>query len=149
MEIAITVANQNVIADDPIIESIETPTTSQQPTAAPDSRSEEDDWPISHNTAELTNKWAPLIEEDPVYKDCRDALLRSDRKFPAQHCLKLSAADCRVRDGLLWYKRRLWVPNHEPTRTGILTQLHDGTLSGHPAIFWRQYFWPSCSADIR
>jgi len=70
--------------------------------------------------------------------------------------LKVSISECDVDDrGLLRFRNRIWVPEDEPLRTGIVQQTHDSYLTGHPGregtidLVSRRFFWPGISSYIR
>ena len=87
--------------------------------------------------------------------DARSAIERGDRQFPQKLDLRLAIRECEVRDGLLRYRDRLWLPSYEPLTTHVIQKIHDSFLGGHPGrdatidLVSRQFYWPSINQDIR
>ena len=56
--------------------------------------------------------------------------------------------DYRMEDGLLLFKDRIYVPDHEDIKVRLLQQAHDALEVGHPGqaktleILQRNYYWP-------
>jgi integrase-like protein len=68
----------------------------------------------------------------------------------------MSISECKVDEqNRLQFRDRLWVPDYEPLRTGLIQSTHDSILTGHPgkdalyAILARRFFWPSISDDVK
>ena len=63
--------------------------------------------------------------------------------------------ECAVKEGLLYYRERLWIPGHEPLTTGVIQKVHDSFLGGHPGrdttidLLARQFYWPGMNQDVR
>ena len=84
------------------------------------------------------------------------AVLNQRRTFPKELGLKLSISDCDVSScGYLRYRKRIWIPEHEPLRTKIIEVAHSSVVSTHPGrnetytLISRNFYWPGMAADIR
>ena len=108
--------------------------------------------------SELVSQWQSAKEQDSLFQDLVRAVRAGDRQLPVEHRhLKISMNDLTLvetpQDSLQW-RARLWVPDNEPLRTGLLQLLHDAPLQGHPgknalyAMTSRKYFWPGLSRDV-
>jgi len=93
----------------------------------------------------------------PSYQALYDAVVQRLRQFP-RHLVSPQAAqiaDCTARDGLVFHRGRLWVPEEESLRTQITQTLHDSPIHGHPgregtiAILRRQFFWPGLAETAK
>lgn len=90
-----------------------------------------------------------------MYTELRQSLERGNCKFPSGLGIKISAAQCELRNNEILFRKRRWVPNSEFLRTRLIQKTHDPQLTGHPgkeityAILARNFFWPNMSADIR
>jgi transposase InsO family protein len=101
-----------------------------------------------------TNEWAMATKADAQYqrwmKDVNDKL----RQWSTPRPQAISIAECRVHDGKLVYRDRIWVPNHEPLRTKILQAHHDTPTTGHPGrdsmrrAIAAQFWWPKLTEDV-
>jgi transposase InsO family protein len=66
----------------------------------------------------------------------------------ARHSREISLPDCRIHEGRLYFRDRLYVPNHDPLRLKLLHTHHDAPSAGHPGrtktfnLLATNYFWP-------
>ena len=62
---------------------------------------------------------------------------------------------CQWKDGHLWYREKIWIPEDEGLRTTIISQCHDNSLAGHGGtaktteLVSRQYYWPKMRETIK
>jgi hypothetical protein len=67
----------------------------------------------------------------------------------------LQLAQCVVREGLLYYRDKIYVPESEDLRIQILRQHHDNPSAGHPGraktfeLLSRSYYWKGMNTDVR
>ena len=100
--------------------------------------------------------WTTAIEKDENFEKIRRTVAERARKFPKELGLHVSIAECDIDDlERLRYRERVWIPAYEPLRTGLIQQVHDSALTGHPgrdttlATISRRFFWPGISQDVR
>ena len=110
------------------------------------------------NDEQLRPLWEQATQDDKAwnaYTAARDAVASGERVFPRDLELRLSIGDCVVRDDLLYYRERLWLPSFEPLTTGTIQRIHDSYLGGHPgrdttiSLLGRQFFWPGMNQEVR
>jgi transposase InsO family protein len=71
-----------------------------------------------------------------------------------RHSRRITLAECEERDGRLWYRDRLYVPEHEPLRLHLMKRHHEAPNAGHPGrsktleLLQRQYYWPTMRKDV-
>ncbi|QRW23041.1 Retrotransposable element Tf2 protein [Rhizoctonia solani] len=78
-----------------------------------------------------------------IYKDdcLKEILLKLQNKE--------KVLDCKLREGLLWYQGKIFVPKDNTIRNLILESRHDALVAGHPGqartleLVSRSYYWPS------
>jgi RNase H-like domain found in reverse transcriptase/Reverse transcriptase (RNA-dependent DNA polymerase)/Integrase zinc binding domain len=106
--------------------------------------------------SELEQLWEKAQPKDETYQDLLTAVREQLRHLPEKHRhLRLIMADLSVSGPSLLFKSRHWVPQSEPLRTGLLQEVHDSYLTGHPGknimtgIMSRTYFWPGMSKDVQ
>lgn len=103
----------------------------------------------------LITLWKEALDEDRSYDQIKRTILEEGVSFPKTLNLKLSPAECQIRNETLYYRDRIWVPEWEPLRTQILQTTHDSVIGGHPgrhsmlALLSRSFFWPNISQDVR
>jgi hypothetical protein len=78
---------------------------------------------------------APPIEEELRRESSQDENVQSvmqaiEQRKPRHPFLQL--AQCIVREGLLYYRDKIYVPESEDLRVRILRQHHDNPSAGHP-----------------
>lgn len=116
--------------------------------------------PVNINTTPaLDNDLTPLWEEhertDSIIQDLKEAVLTNSRQVPAHlRHLSVSISDLAIHQERLTFRRRYWVPDHEPLRTQLIQSCHDSCTTGHPgknnlvAIMARSYHWPGMTKQI-
>lgn len=58
-------------------------------------------------------------------------------------------------DGVVEWKRRIYVPKHNSLRQDLLMMYHDAPMAGHPGqakmreLITRDYWWPGVSRDVK
>ena len=104
----------------------------------------------------LNDLWDKAMVEDSTYKEALKAVQSGQRRFSPSSGLKISISECDTDNSeKLRYRERLWVPDSEPLRTGIIQKTHDSSLSGHPganitySLLARRFYWPGISQDVR
>ena len=104
----------------------------------------------------LQNLWFTAISSDSTYLAVAKAIKEGSRTLSPALQLRITLAECQIDNhGFLRWRQRLWVPNSEPLRTGLIHYLHDSIMSGHPGrantnqLVARWFFWPRYSDDIR
>ena len=95
---------------------------------------------------------APTLEElitqgygeDPLPNRVLEALRTEETQSK-----DLSLADCKEVDGRLYYRDRLFVPQHHPLQMRLCRLYHDSSLGGHLGnantyeLLQRNYYWPN------
>ena len=108
--------------------------------------------------SELTTLWKEAIQDEEAGKDygeAEQAVANSERRFPRHLGLHLTIGECKVQDGCLYFRDRLWLPNYERLTTRVIQKMHDSYLGGHPgrdsqiSMLSRQFFWPGINQDVR
>ena len=105
--------------------------------------------------ADLGETWKRATAGDGTYLKALDAVATGQRKFPPELKLKTSVSECDVTHGKLRYRERKWVPDSEELRSRLISEAHDGLLTGHPGrentykALAQDFFWPRMSSDIR
>jgi hypothetical protein len=62
---------------------------------------------------------------------------------------------CQWKDDRLWYQGKIWIPNNEDLRTGIIQKCHDQPSAGHGGttktteMVSRRYYWPKIRETIK
>ena len=104
----------------------------------------------------LTRLWEEGLRADTRYNDIRIAIIQRERRFPTDLHLPISISECSIdTNGRTCWRGRIWIPEYEPLRTGILQYHHDSPLGGHPGRdalknqVGRQFHWPGISQDVR
>jgi transposase InsO family protein/predicted aspartyl protease len=107
---------------------------------------------------ELADAWNASIDNDEVgaaYNKAREAVVQGQRTFPKDLNLKMAIGECKVSNELLYYRDRVWLPQHEPLTTRVIQKVHDSYLGGHPgrdatiSLLSRQFYWVGMNADTR
>ena len=68
--------------------------------------------------------------------------------------LRISKVDCRVMNGRIYYRDRLFVPPDDELRTQIIYRTHSTGPAGHPGrvktvdLINRSYWWPRMSRNV-
>ena len=98
---------------------------------------------------ELQDLIATAYADDPLAQEVVQALRSGARRvkhFPL--------AECVLRDDLVYYRDRLFVPDSDPLRLKIFKLCHDSPLAGHPGkaklteIVARTYWWPDWTKHV-
>lgn len=110
---------------------------------------------------DLQHGWNAALKHDDLYPQIIGAVRRGERFFPPEwrvneQRLSVSIAECTLDDrGILRYRGRIWVPNWEPLQTGLIQNMHDSAIGGHPGrdatleLLTRGYFWPQMFRMVR
>ena len=108
---------------------------------------------------ELSQLWDQALECPDIinpYLQAFQTIQNNERQFPRELDLRLSTGECHISDqNILHYRDRIWIPNFEPLTTGIIQNIHDSYLSGHPGrdatitLVSRKFFWPGSNQEIR
>jgi hypothetical protein len=103
----------------------------------------------------ITAKIERLLENgyvsDAFWKRIEKELTKTDG---VPHSKEISLSECTIRNGRLYFRDRVYVPDNS-LRTFLIQTAHDSTESGHPGknrlyeLLSRDYFWPRLSADIK
>ena len=66
----------------------------------------------------------------------------------ARHSKDITLAECEDRNGRLYYKERLYVPDWHELKMRLCKEYHDSPVAGHPgrsktfSLMARDYYWP-------
>jgi len=113
--------------------------------------------PQAPNQEELLSRhWATAAIEDVVYQEVLHAVREGQRSLSTTRKIAVSLGDCTIdSEGRLRWRNRIWAPESEPLRTGIIQIAHLSLQTGHPGreetyrIIAREWYWPKMSDDIR
>ena len=107
-------------------------------------------------SALIENRWEQAVQSDPLYQEALTAVREGRRSLSSAKKIAVSLGDCKVNtEGKLYWRDRLWVPEDEPLRTGIIQAAHLSLLTGHPGreetyrIIAREWYWPNMSSEVR
>lgn len=73
----------------------------------------------------------------------------------SRHSPKISLANCRKQDGLLYFRDLLFIPNAPELRTCVIFDHHNLPTAGHAgrsktySLIRRRYYWPLMVCDVR
>ena len=109
-----------------------------------------------HFSTLVRDYWDSAMQEDSLYQEIRVAVQEGKRSLPSSRKIAISLGDCTINaeDKLCW-RNRVWVPECEPLRTGVIQTAHLSLLTGHPGreetyrIIAREWYWPNMSTDVR
>jgi hypothetical protein len=82
-------------------------------------------------------------EQDPLPSEVLEALDKNLPKHP-----QISLAECSQEDGLLFYRKKLYIPDSDELKASLLQEAHDNLSAGHPGraktyeILQRHFYWP-------
>jgi len=68
--------------------------------------------------------------------------------------LRVDMAECTVLDGLIYFRKRLFIPPNDATRLQVVYRTHSSGPGGHPGrvktldLVTRTYWWPGMSKDV-
>jgi hypothetical protein len=95
----------------------------------------------------LQQEWKNARSTDPEYQKICEALAKGDRRIAAETNVKTSLSEYHLDErGLLCFRQRIWIPDSETLRTGIIQKIHDSHIIAHPgrdatyAILSRRFF---------
>ncbi|OQD77422.1 hypothetical protein PENANT_c103G01711 [Penicillium antarcticum] len=98
--------------------------------------------------------WETSRKTDKVYQTISQALKDGERRIAAESQVKISLSECQLNEQeLLCFRNRIWIPENEPLRTGVIQRVHDSYITGHPgrdatySILSRRFFWPGAAKD--
>ena len=89
-------------------------------------------------------------QKDAELKKIQNALERGKKEMKG-----MALGLCQWKDGHLWYREKIWIPEKEGLRTTIISQCHDNSLAGRGGIakttelVSRQYYWPKMRQTIK
>jgi len=108
---------------------------------------------VCHQSSAQVNA-AASIRSSPLLSDI-DAACANDQAYQQvmrKHHRPTDAVE--IKDGRLYYKHRLYIPNDRTLKTRILHECHDTTLAGHLGRdktieqVKRRFYWPKMDDDI-
>jgi hypothetical protein len=85
-------------------------------------------------------------ELDPLPSKVLEALDNNLPKHP-----QISLAECSQDSGLLFYRKRLYIPDLDELKASLLQEVHDNLSAGHPGrsktyeLLQRNFYWPGMS----
>jgi transposase InsO family protein/predicted aspartyl protease len=98
--------------------------------------------------------WDEALRVSPEYLIRWEAVLRGERRFPAEAMTVQQIADCTVSaHGTLMWRGVMWLPSWEPLTTAVIQRAHEAPTAGHPgrnqtfAMLRREYHWDGMAAD--
>jgi Integrase zinc binding domain len=104
--------------------------------------------PLDHKITRLLDEG---YQSDKWWLKIRDEMLKP-KGIP--HSKEISLSECEIRDGRLYFRNRLYVPDNE-LRILLTQTAHTSAETGHPGknrlyeCLSRDWFWPKLSADTR
>ena len=100
--------------------------------------------------------WVQAAQDDTIYQEVLAAVREGRRSLSSTRKIAISLSDCTIdQEERLQWRGRVWVPDFEPLRTGVIQVAHLSLLTGHPGreetyrIVAREWYWPHMSDDIR
>ena len=84
------------------------------------------DIPPTNGRSHFDTLLTKAYEADPFPSKIIASLLRGQRT-----CNKISLNECEVQDDRLYYRERLFIPDHTELRLHLLQQHHDVPSAGH------------------
>ena len=100
-----------------------------------------------HNT--LQDLFDQAYKADKMPTQVLQALLRGDHGH-----LEITLAECENRNGMLYYRGHLFVPNHDELRLHLMRCHHDSPAFGHPGraktleLIQCKYYWDTMRRDV-
>jgi hypothetical protein len=108
---------------------------------------------VEHSLAQV-NAAAASASSSSLLDDI-DAVRANDSEYQRMMQRHHRPTDAiQVKDGRLYYKQRLYIPNDRTLKTRILHECHDAALAGHLGRdktieqVKRRFYWPKMDADI-
>lgn len=89
-------------------------------------------------------------EEDPIPSSVLRALKNKDERHS-----EITLAECEQRGPYLFYKKRLFVPDHVDLKAELLRACHEDPTTGHPGrsktyeLLSREYYWPGMYSYVK
>ena len=140
-------------------ESTEDSVTQSTPTVLGPSveESREESTETTLTEAEIVAQIKGAYQNDDICQRVMHAKEADIRKIPQdllKEGLRLEIGDCEVIDGLLYVRKRLFVPHQPVLKTKIIKSMHDSPPSGHAgraSTYDRvssHYYWPRMTSTI-
>ncbi len=116
---------------------------------------------IATNTSENQVTIQELLREaygnpDQVTHRVMFTVTKNHRNLsPQDRNLKISLSDLQLTNNRLYYRSKLWIPDHDALRLKLLRESHDLPAVGHPGparqfeLLSRHYFWPGMKQDTQ
>ena len=89
-------------------------------------------------------------EHDLVPNDILEALDRGDSRHK-----DITLGDCTRKGQFLYYRDRLYIPDHDELRARLLREAHELPIAGHPGrtktydLLQRNFYWPGMYDYVR
>ena len=132
----------------------ESPPTASEPSVEEPIEELTDD---SITESDIILKVKDSYEKDDTLQRIIHAKNTGQRRIPQdliKEGLRLELGDCQLEDGLLYVRRRLYVPDNAELKTQIIKFIHDSPPSGHAgraATYDRvstHYYWPGMTSTV-
>ena len=97
----------------------------------------------------LRDLFDQAYKADTMPTQVLQAFLRGDCRHP-----EITLAECENRNGMLYYRGHLFVPNHDELRLHLMRCHHDSPAFGHPGcaktLEWiqREYYWNTMRRNV-
>lgn len=95
-------------------------------------------------------------KKDPIPAKIREIMDKHDRQLPTELArLKIPINEMVERDGRLFVKDRMFVPDDDELRLRLLRSCHDNAAAGHPGraktheLLSRNYYWPNMGQAVK
>lgn len=122
--------------------------------------------PPSLEQAKAPSNEVDLVDLDELWKlayanleapmhEVITSLQQNNRQHPIFRKLRLSMADCQFVNGRLFYRNRMYIPDHPKLRLHLIQQAHNSPSGGHGGksrtfeILSRHYFCPGLTQLVR
>ena len=89
-------------------------------------------------------------QKDAELHKIRNALERGEKEIK-----EIALGVSQWKDGHLWDREKIWIPEDEGLRTTIISQFYDNSLAGHGGtaksteLVSRQHYWPKMRETIK
>eukprot|EP00798_Chlamydomonas_sp_ICE-L_P005195 gene5195-biopygen12247 len=112
---------------------------------------------LSRNPIHKLNVLTTQVVTPPDLKREIEACAPSDPIYSKHKMLAINGRSQKYewRDGLLWFKTRVYIPDYEPLYTKLLHEAHDVRVSGHLGVdktlarIAPHYYWPRMGDTIQ
>ena len=100
-------------------------------------------------TAPMSELFAQGYAHDPI-----PGKVLSQLRNREQRSKYLSLAECEDRNGTLYFRDRIYVPDFTPLKLRLIQENHDIPTAGHPGrsktleLLMRQYHWPGMHKEV-